>query len=211
MFEPRDLFDKVLASPELTRNFLMIGALVIAVFLLKEFSRPSRRRRNRKPSRGTDIVHLDFRDPKVQMEAVSANQFETVPILNKEESHLLPVLDDAVRIAGRSHRVVIQASLGEVIRPAKTGKPGQTEGARRSINSKRLDFGIINAAGFLRLAIEYQGSGHYNDRTFMRDAVKREALRKAGIHMLEVHKGFTPDQVRGEILKLLHDIGPGRP
>lgn len=212
MFEPRDLLDKVLASPELTRNFLIIGGLVIAAFLLKEFSRRPRKRRQ-KPNFtvvGAAPDQWNLRDPKVQMEAISAAQFAPQPILNKEEYRLLPILEDIVRNLDRGYRVVIQTSLGEVLNARGKTKDIQRN-AYSSINSKRLDFGIINAAGILCLAIEYQGSGHHNNRTFMRDAVKREALRKAGIHMLEVRKGFTPDQIRGEILTLLDDTGPGRP
>ena len=36
------------------------------------------------------------------------------------------------------------------------------------------------------LAVEYQGHGHYQNRAFMRDAVKREAVRKAGVPFLEI-------------------------
>ena len=58
--------------------------------------------------------------------------------------------------------------------------------AFRSINSKRLDFLIIDHSGLPALAVEYQGHGHYQNRAFMRDAVKREAVRKAKVKFLEI-------------------------
>ncbi len=138
-------------------------------------------------------------DPKVQMEAVARAQFELQPILNKEEYRLLPLLESIVRDLKQGHRVTIQTSLGEVLTAKGLNRDDQRR-AHASINSKRIDFGVIDRFGRLQLAIEYQGSGHYHDTSFMRDAVKREALRKAGVEMLEVKTEFSPEKVRADVL-----------
>jgi hypothetical protein len=39
--------------------------------------------------------------------------------------------------------------------------------------------------------VEYQGHGHYQERSFMRDAIKREAVRKAKVAFLEVPAEYT--------------------
>jgi hypothetical protein len=52
-------------------------------------------------------------------------------------------------------------------------------------------------------AIEYQGSGHHLGPAATRDAVKKEALRKAGIGYVEVQPGDTPGEVRATLLKLV--------
>lgn len=50
------------------------------------------------------------------------------------------------------------------------------------INSKRLDFLVIDRIGMPAPAAEHQGHGHYQNRAFMRDAVKREAVRETRFH-----------------------------
>ncbi|WP_456388934.1 DUF2726 domain-containing protein [Profundibacter sp.] len=148
-------------------------------------------------------------DPKNQMDAISAVQFETCRLLNREESRLLPVLERAARSINQGHRVMAQTSLGEVLRPKRGGTTQEAQRrAFASINSKRLDFAVFNRSGILVCAIEYQGSGHYHSSTFMRDAVKREALRKAEVPFLEVMPDFVPEELAGQLIKT---IGPARP
>jgi hypothetical protein len=97
-----------------------------------------------------------------------------------------------------------QTSLGEVIRPlAGSESKEDQDAAYASINSKRLDFAIIDRFGILKLAIEYQGDGHYRETSFMRDAVTREALRKAGVHLLEVASEFQREDIIREVTQKL--------
>ncbi len=146
----------------------------------------------------------DLSDPKAQMEAIAVVAFETVPLLNKEEARLLYTLEETVKALGPGYRLMAQTSLGEIIQPV--GKHGTSEDRRRafaSINSKRIDFGLFNRYGRLVIAVEYQGSGHYQQRTFMRDAVKREAIRKAGVPYLEIPKDFVRGKVQAQIIEIL--------
>ena len=49
-----------------------------------------------------------------------------------------------------------------------------------------------------------QGKGHHqSNNTAARDAVKREALRRAGIGYVEVVSGDTPAEVRAVVRKLV--------
>jgi len=66
-----------------------------------------------------------------------------------------------------------QVSLGEVL-----SSPDAR--AYSAINSKRVDLLIVSRSGDPIAAIEYQGHGHYQGTAAARDAVKKEALRKAG-------------------------------
>ena len=54
-------------------------------------------------------------------------------------------------------------------------------------------------------ALEYQGSGHHTgDCAAARDAVKKEALRKAGIGCHEIVAGHTtPSELRALVEKLV--------
>ena len=65
------------------------------------------------------------------------------------------------------------------------------------INSKRADRLLVDADCRARHAIEYQGTGHHQGSAAARDAVKKEALRKAGIGYHEVVAGqTTPKKLR---------------
>ena len=156
-----------------------------------------------KPAENTNMA-----DPRAQIEAVSQVAFEPVRLLNREEAPLLPLLERCISGLGQGHRVMAQTSLGELIRPRRgSADAGQARRAFASINSKRLDFAIIDRRGYLVCAVEYQGSGHYHRESFMRDAVKREALRKAGIAFVEVPHGYTADEVRWQVKKALAPAG----
>lgn len=133
-----------------------------------------------------------------QMRVVGESNFEKVPLLNREEERLLPILEGVVREVGQGHRVMAQTSLGEVIRPVA----GSSDRAYAAINSKRLDFAIFDRRGLIVCAVEYQGTGHWQGQAAMRDAVKREALRKAGVRVVEVHTDF----VEATLAQALRDL-----
>jgi len=143
-------------------------------------------------------------DPSFQMEAVHLSAFERVRLLNREEARYLPAFERTVTKIGQGHRVMAQTSLGELIRPVSQGTNDRVaQNAFSSINSKRLDFAIIDRTGLLVCAVEYQGSGHYQGRAFIRDAVKKEALRKAGVPVMEVTQEETPDAAASRLAAVL--------
>lgn len=196
-------------------------AMLVVILFMYLFLSPRQIRKYRKKWRGNAQRNTsdsstkqgnyppNMANPKNQMDAIAAVEFETCRLLNKEESRVLPVLERAATKANQGHRVMAQTSLGEVLRPKK----GSTdrEANRRafaSINSKRLDFAVINRLGILVCAVEYQGSGHYRSGTFMRDAVKREVLRKAGVPFLEVAPDFIPEELERQLLKSISPIQP---
>ncbi len=82
--------------------------------------------------------------------------------------------------AGGGGVVCTQTSLDEVLR-------SPDRNAFRAINSKRVDIIIVDVVSVSILAIEYQGDGHYQNNAPMRDAVKKEALRKPGVPTVEIN------------------------
>ena len=56
---------------------------------------------------------------------------------------------------------------------------------------KRVNFALMDPDCRVRHALEYQGTGHHQGSVAARDAVKKEALRKAGISYHEVVAGPT--------------------
>src|SRR3546814_9637609 len=94
-------------------------------------------------------------------------------------------------------RAMGQVSLGEIL-------ASPNEAAFFAVNSKRVDLLIVDADCRPLHAVEMQGQGHHqSDNTAARDAVKREALRRAGIGYIEVVSGDTPAEVRAMVRKLV--------
>jgi hypothetical protein len=91
-----------------------------------------------------------------------------------------------------------QVSLGEVL-------SSPDDRAYKAINSKRVDILIISSSGLPMAAIEYQGDGHYQGSAAARDAVKKEALRKAGVRYIEVMDEHSNEDIVREILRLAND------
>lgn len=152
----------------------------------------------------------DLADPRAQLAAVAAADYQRVPLLNRQEARLLPLLEACVRQWGDRRRVMARVALGEIIRPHP--ERGTQEERRRgyaSINAKRVDFAIIDRWGLAVTVIEYQGSGHYHRDSFMRDAVKREALRKAGVPVVEIAQDQPQDEVRAVLRRILRPAANG--
>ena len=94
-------------------------------------------------------------------------------------------------------QVMAQVSLGEILR-------SRDADAYACINSKRVDLLLVDETCRPRHAVEYQGNGHHQGTAAARDAVKKEALRRAGIGYHEVVRGeMTPSELRRLVEKLV--------
>jgi hypothetical protein len=99
-------------------------------------------------------------------------------------------------------QVMAQVCVGEILR-------SKDSDAYRCINAKRVDLLLMDANCQARHAIEYQGNGHHlpGNAAAARDAVKKEALRKAGIGYHEVLAGTTtPVELRRLVEKLVPEL-----
>lgn len=135
-------------------------------------------------------------DAAHQLRQVMEANFTRRRLLNKSETRVFAALERAVSEESPRWRVMAQVSLGEIL-------ASPNEEAYRAINSKRVDFLLIDEAGMPLHAIEYQGAGHHQGSAAARDAVKREALRRAEIGYIEVMPGDTPSELKGLITKLV--------
>src|SRR3546814_9208157 len=87
-----------------------------------------------------------------------------------------------------------QVSLGEIL-------ASPNDAAFFAVNSKSVDLLIVDADCRPLHAVEMQGQGHHqSDTTAARDAVKRQALRRAGIGSVQV----GPDEPTSALQSLLH-------
>ncbi len=134
-------------------------------------------------------------DSADQLRAVMRARFEPKKIMNLEEYRTFQAVELEMQAIGGGHRVFAQTCLGEVLK---------TDGwAHSTINSKRVDILVVGPSGLPVLAVEYQGTGHYQADAAARDAVKKEALRRAGVSYLEVPAGETQDEIRRKVRELL--------
>ena len=133
-----------------------------------------------------------------QLKLVSRATFTSRSLLNKSEAKVFEALDKAVIARNPGWQVMAQVSLGEFL-------ASPDKDAFLAVNSKRVDFALMDANCRVVHALEYQGSGHHTgDCAAARDAVKKEALRKAGIGYHEVVAGHTtPSELRALVERLV--------
>lgn len=132
-----------------------------------------------------------------QLKTVMKADFHARSLLNRSELQVFKTLDRIVLARNPTWQVMAQASLGEFL-------GSKDVEAYRAINSKRVDFALMDAEGRVHHALEYQGNGHYQGSAAARDAVKREALRKADIGYHEIVAGHTtPAELRRLVEKLI--------
>jgi hypothetical protein len=138
-------------------------------------------------------------DAADQLRTVMKADFKPQRLLNKSEARLFRAIDKIVLGHRPDWQVMAQVSLGEILRT-------EDKDAYGCINSKRVDLLIVDEECRPLHAIEYQGGGHFKGAhaTAARDAVKKEALRRAGIGYVEVVGGeMSPAELRQVIEKLV--------
>ena len=136
-------------------------------------------------------------DAAEQLRIVMSAEFNARPLLNQSETRVFEELCQIVSRCRPGWRVMAQVSLGEILRSRDTVAFG-------CVNSKRVDMLLVDEECRPRHAIEYHGAGHYQGTAAARDAVKKEALRRAGIGYHEVVAGkTTPADLRQFVENLL--------
>jgi Protein of unknown function (DUF2726) len=137
-------------------------------------------------------------DPAEQLRLVRGARFEKCRILNRSEAQVLYAAERAINTVNTANlkwRVMAQVSLGEIIF-------SRDRRAHSAINSKRVDLLIVSRSGDPIAAIEYQGRGHYQGTAAARDAVKKEALRKAGVRYIAVTPESGTEDMAREIARI---------
>lgn len=140
---------------------------------------------------------LPLHDPAEQLRTVMSADFSIRPLLNNKEARVFRELDRMVLDRNPGWQVMAQVSLGEIL----SSKDNRAYGC---INSKRVDLLLVDEHCKPRHAVEDQGTGHYRGTAAARDAVKKEAMRKAGISYHEVIAGHTtPSELQLLVNKLV--------
>jgi hypothetical protein len=207
-------FIELIEKPHLLIGVLLVGAFVGVTVerFLSERRRQAWREKNRwrwewKPRGGNseggswppqhDRVTPKQPDAADQLRIVMGAHFTIQPLLNKNEARVFRELDRIAISCNPGWQVMAQVSLGEILRTRNADAYG-------CINSKRVDLLLVDEDCKPRHAIEYHGAAHHQGSAAARDAVKKEALRRAGIGYHEVLAGHTtPSELRRLVEKLI--------
>ena len=128
----------------------------------------------------------------------SKEDFKPCRLLNDSGYEILEILEKIVHEFDDRYRVMAQTSVGEIIRPKESSASGEEcESARRSINSKCLDFLVIDHSRMPALAVQYQG--YCSDRELMFNAVKRKAIEEAGIEFLKIPACYDATSLEDDV------------
>ncbi|MCX9147287.1 DUF2726 domain-containing protein [Erythrobacter sp. WG] len=178
---------------------LFCGALVLSLTVIDEKIKIAKRKAfwaGRRSGGAANGNKADF--AAEQLKKVASAPFTARPLLNTPEAKVFETLRQTVVARNPRWQVMAQVSVGEFL-----ASPDAE--AFRAVNSKRVDFALMDENCCVRHALEYQGSGHHVESSAAaRDAVKKEALRKAGIGYHEVVAGHTtPSELRALVEKLV--------
>lgn len=182
--------------PDISNNlpfFLAIGGLILVLKVLPMFLKTGKRGKKTKAGQKGKQTHSD---------ATQKAAFQASPLLNAPEKHVFFLLEAIVYQCSDSLRLLSQVSLGEFLQP-KVRSTKDRLAAFNAINSKRVDFALMDADANVVLVVEYQGTGHFQGNAEQRDAVKRTALQKAGIPLIELQADFNPKAFQQEVEAVL--------
>ncbi|MDU3075308.1 MAG: DUF2726 domain-containing protein [Mixta calida] len=143
-----------------------------------------KRKQGRYKNKGGDFRGQNRKSHAPAPEIIKEENTAERQLMNKSEYVVFCRLEALLAKTHSSYRVFAQVSLGEIL--GSDSKP-----AYWAINSKRADFVIIDRTGQPVAVVEYQGTGHYQGDASVRDAVKREACKSAGIAFIELSAGYS--------------------
>jgi hypothetical protein len=136
-----------------------------------------------------------------QLKTVMRASFKQRALLNKSEARVFRELDKMVIARNPEWQVMAQVCVGEFL-------SSDDREAYGCINSKRVDLLLMDANCHAKHALEYQGTGHHQSSAAARDAVKKEALRRAGVGYHEIVAGHTtPSELKRLVEKLVPELG----
>jgi len=153
-----------------------------------------------KPEEGKSAAS-DFSMVAAQLDSIMRAAFQKRRVMNVSEYRVFKAVEDEIAAVKKGHRAFAQTSLEEVLE-------SPDRDAFHSINAKRVDILVVDKGGWPVFAVEYQGPGHYQGTAAARDAIKKEALRRAGVGYIEVTQEDGEDQVR---LRIREQLGTGAP
>ncbi|MBI2235479.1 MAG: DUF2726 domain-containing protein [Magnetospirillum sp.] len=130
-----------------------------------------------------------------QLDTVMNSVYSPKKLMNSNEYKVFSIVEKELRRQRQGNRIFSQVSMGQIL--------SASGAAYDAINSKRVDLLIIDSRGMPKVVIEHQGEGHNQGNAAARDAVKKEALRRAGIPLIETYDADSEEDVRHKVFSVL--------
>ena len=112
-----------------------------------------------------------------QLDAVRKEKYAKRRALNKSELDLLDALEKILRPLG--YKIMVQTSYGAFLQH-------DDKEAFMKVNCKRADFVVMNKFGYVEAVIEYNGEGHYQGFSSIRDDIKELACLSSEIPFVKI-------------------------
>lgn len=179
-------------------RLLLVIASAILIFAFGITISNSRKRTtlSRRATIDTPIFPKGFTHSS-NLAIVAKSSYHKVPLMNKSEHRLFYLLLNYLKSHNLDSHFLLfsQVAMGEFIK-------AEQDEAYAKINHKRVDFLITDKQSNPIAVIEYQGHAHYQHNAAERDAIKREACRKANIAFIEITPNYNQVELN-IILKIL--------
>lgn len=136
-----------------------------------------------------------------QLSALRSSKIVPKKPINKTAYRVMVDLERELRARAPKARVLAEVGMGGFLSTGGGGDllPEDRE-AFSAFVAKRVDFLVIDGFGNPAFAVEFQGGGHYlGDTAAGRDAVKKEALRLAGVELVEIQNHASAEERRALI------------
>jgi hypothetical protein len=118
-------------------------------------------------------------EKKDQLSITLKHKYEKQRLLNKTEEEAYKIILRMIYTHTKGqYKINMQASLGEILRSSYEGY--------KTINSKRVDFYIVDKEFMPVAVIEVNGTGHYQGDVLLSDETKRAAIESAGIKYIAI-------------------------
>lgn len=145
------------------------------------------------PGRTTGLALAAPRqDSAGQLRVVADARFAPKPLMSDNGARLLDDVETIIADLGTEWRVMAQVSLAEIVASSDAA-------AVSALDAHYVDLLIVAADRMPVAVVEYQALGQVRDDDAVRAAVKREALRRAGIVYFEVRSQDVPGELRDHL------------
>lgn len=131
-----------------------------------------------------------------KLRTVSDARFSPLKLMSDNEAIVLREIETIITEIGQPWRVLAQVRLSRIIASSSFDAVSAIDGQQVALLIVDIDRAPI-------AAVEYQPLGQVRNDDAVRDAVKREALRRAGIAYIEVRASDQPGDLRADITALV--------
>lgn len=166
-------------------SFWVIVLLVLAGISAFFKSKKSKYRQGWRPSYSSNRKfnnreQITFRSED-HLSVTLRHKYEKKRLLNRSEENVYNAIWRVIYSNEKNgFKISMQPSLGEILNCEPEG--------HKTINSKRVDFCIVDRNYMPVAVIEVNGSGHYQGDALERDEVKRAAIESAGIKYIALRE-----------------------